>query len=224
MWSGSAKGAGLTSTGPAPGATARPQLRAIELRELCLAAGADDVGFVALEDPAVADQRADILEVLPGTATIASMVFRLNRHNLRSPLHSTADGEFQQVSGYANRTGRAVVSRLSRLGIRAVNMPVGFPFETGRWPGKMWPVADKPVAEAAGVGRMGWHRCVIHPEFGSAVTLGTVLGGRRTRYVQQAPRRQSLHRVQAVRVGVSHGCHRGRRTLRLRLLLHAQLP
>ncbi len=161
--------------GVLPGAVARPRLRAPELRELCLAAGADDVGFVELENPAAADQRADVLEVLPGTATIASLVFRLNRYNLRSPLHSTADVEFQQASGHANRTGRAVVSRLRKLGVRAVNMPAGFPFETERWPGRMWPVAEKPLAEAAGVGRMGWHRCVIHPEFGSAVTLGTVL-------------------------------------------------
>jgi epoxyqueuosine reductase QueG len=158
-----------------PGAVARPRLRAVELRELCLAAGADDVGFVAVEAPEAADQRADILEVLPSTATIAILVFRLNRHSLRSLLHSAADAEFQQASGHANRTGRAVVSRLSKLGVRAVNMSAGFPFETGRWPGKMWPVAEKPMAEAAGVGRMGWHRCIIHPEFGSAVTLGTVL-------------------------------------------------
>ena len=158
-----------------PGAVARPRLRAAELRELCLAAGADDVGFVELAHSAAADQQADILEVFPHTATIVSLVFRLNRHSLRSVLHSTVDVEFQQASGHANRTGRAVVSRLSRLGVRAVNMPVGFPFETARWPGKMWPVAEKPLAEAAGVGRMGWHRCVIHPEFGSAVTLGTVL-------------------------------------------------
>lgn len=158
-----------------PGAGARPRLRTAELRELCLAAGADDAGFVELEGPAAADQRAEILQVLPGTGTIASLVFRLNRHNLRSPLHSVADVEFQQASGHANRTGRAVVSRLRKLGVRAVNMPAGFPFETERWPGKMWPVAEKPLAEAAGVGRMGWHRCVIHPEFGSAVTLGTVL-------------------------------------------------
>jgi len=167
---------GQAGTDGAPlGATARPRLRAAELRELCLAAGADDVGFVEVDGTAAADQRAEILEVLPGAATIASLVFRLNRHSLRSPLHSTVDLEFQLASGYANRTGRAVVSRLSKLGVRAVNMPAGFPFETGRWPGKMWPVAEKPVAEAAGVGRMGWHRCVIHPEFGSAVTLGTVL-------------------------------------------------
>ena len=162
--------------------------------------------------------------MLPGTATIASLVFRLNRHNLRSVLHSAVDVEFQQVSGYANRTGRTVVSRLGKLGVRAVNMPVGFPFETERWPGKMWPVADKPVAEAAGVGRMGWHRCVIHPEFGSAVTLGTVLVAAELDTYGTAARRQPVHRVQAVRLGVPHRRHRRRRTLRLRLLLHAQLP
>jgi Fe-S-cluster-containing hydrogenase component 2 len=102
-------------------------------------------------------------------------VFRLNTPSLRSALHSTVDAEFQQASAFASRTGRTVVSRLGGLGVAAVNLPVGFPFETTRWPGKLWPVADKPVAEAAGVGRMGWHRNVIHPEFGGAINLGTVL-------------------------------------------------
>ena len=54
------EGGSLARTRVQPGpAVARPRLRAAELRELCLAAGADDVGFVELEDPAAADQRAD---------------------------------------------------------------------------------------------------------------------------------------------------------------------
>jgi epoxyqueuosine reductase QueG len=36
-------------------------------------------------------------------------------------------------------------------------------------------VGHKPVAVAAGLGRMGIHRNVIHPRFGSFVLLATVL-------------------------------------------------
>jgi ferredoxin len=43
------------------------------------------------------------------------------------------------------------------------------------YPGKMWPVSHKPVAEAAGMGLMGKHRLLIHPRFGSFITLGTIL-------------------------------------------------
>jgi epoxyqueuosine reductase QueG len=158
-----------------PAVAPLPRLRAAELRELCLSAGADDVGFVEIGRAAIADQRDEVLSILPGAATVVSLVFRLNRFGLRSTLHSTVDAEFQQNSKLANRAVRTIAMRLGKLGVRAVHLPVGFPFETSRWPGKMWPIAEKPMAEAAGMGRMGWHRCVIHPEFGGAITLGTVL-------------------------------------------------
>ena len=36
-------------------------------------------------------------------------------------------------------------------------------------------VSHKPIAVAAGLGKMGLHRNVIHPVFGSFVLLNTVL-------------------------------------------------
>ncbi len=50
-----------------------------------------------------------------------------------------------------------------------------FPMDLYLWPGKMWPVSHKTVAEAAGMGLMGRHRVLIHPRFGSFVALGTIL-------------------------------------------------
>ncbi len=47
--------------------------------------------------------------------------------------------------------------------------------EMDRFPGKIWVVGHKPVAVAAGLGRMGIHRNVIHPRFGNFILLGTVL-------------------------------------------------
>jgi NAD-dependent dihydropyrimidine dehydrogenase PreA subunit len=47
--------------------------------------------------------------------------------------------------------------------------------EMDRFPGKIWVVSHKPVAVAAGLGRMGIHRNVIHPKLGSFILLGTVL-------------------------------------------------
>ena len=40
---------------------------------------------------------------------------------------------------------------------------MGFPMEMDRFPGKIWVVSHKRVAVAAGLGRMGIHRNVIHP-------------------------------------------------------------
>ena len=47
--------------------------------------------------------------------------------------------------------------------------------EMDRFPGKIWVVAHKPVAVAAGLGQMGIHRNVIHPKFGNFILLGTIL-------------------------------------------------
>ena len=47
--------------------------------------------------------------------------------------------------------------------------------EMDRFPGRIWVVAHKPVAVAAGLGQMGLHRCVIHPQFGNFILLGTIL-------------------------------------------------
>jgi len=52
---------------------------------------------------------------------------------------------------------------------------MGFPMEMDRWPDKMWVVSHKPIAVAAGLGKMGIHRNVIHPKFGNFILLGTVL-------------------------------------------------
>jgi len=37
------------------------------LRQVCLEAGADDAGFVEIDSPAIADQKMDILWLLPKT-------------------------------------------------------------------------------------------------------------------------------------------------------------
>jgi epoxyqueuosine reductase QueG len=41
----------------------------------------------------------------------------------------------------------------------------------------MWVMAHKPISVAAGLGRMGIHRNVIHPRFGNFILLGTILVG-----------------------------------------------
>jgi len=54
-------------------------------------------------------------------------------------------------------------------------MPTGFPYEAARWPGKTWLTSDKVFAVEAGLGHMGWNRLIIHPQFGAAVVLGSLL-------------------------------------------------
>ncbi|AFY34694.1 SCP2 sterol-binding domain-containing protein [Calothrix sp. PCC 7507] len=145
------------------------------LRDLCLEAGADDVGFVEIDRLEIADQRQEILKAFPPTKTLISFVCRMNRENVRSPARSVANQEFHTTGDEVNQIGREIVATLEKQGIRALNPAMGFPMEMDRFPGKIWVVSHKPVAVAAGLGHMGIHRNVIHPKFGNFILLGTIL-------------------------------------------------
>ncbi|MDZ4656517.1 MAG: SCP2 sterol-binding domain-containing protein [Bythopirellula sp.] len=148
-----------------------------DLRQLCLDAGADDVGFLSLDRPELDDQRADILRAFPATKSLISFVCRMNREPIRSPARSVANEEFHQTTDSVNEVARDIVRTLENQGIRAMNPTAGFPMEMSQFPGKIWVVSHKPVAVAAGLGQMGIHRNVIHPKFGNFIILGTILVG-----------------------------------------------
>ncbi len=164
-----------------PPATALPVLGAAGsldadwLKTLCLESGADDVGFVSIERSEIDVDRDDILLAAPWTKTLISFVIRMNRENIRSPMRSLANVEFHASDDQVTETSRKIVRALDGHGVRAMVTAFGFPMETDRWPEKMWVVSHKPVAQAAGLGKIGIHRNVIHPKFGSFIFLGTVL-------------------------------------------------
>ena len=154
--------------------SAQGLLDASRLRQLCLDCGADDVGFVGIDRPEIADQRHEIATVFPATKSLISIVCRMNREPVRSPMRSVTNNEFHETYDHVNDVARKITRRLEDLGIRALNLVSAFPMEVNR-PGKSWIVGHKPVAEAAGLGKRGLHRSVIHPKFGSFVLLDTVL-------------------------------------------------
>ncbi len=146
------------------------------LRQLALEAGADDAGLVEIDRPEIADQKSDILAVFPHARTLLSFVRRMNRENLRSAARSIANLEFHMTIDEVDAIARRIVAALEERGVRAINGGAGgFPMEASRWPGKIWVISHKPVAVAAGLGRMGIHRNVIHPQFGNHILLGTVV-------------------------------------------------
>ena len=145
------------------------------LKQLCIDCGADDVSFVEIDRPALDDQRREILSFFPPTKTLVSFVCRMNREPIRSPARSVSNLEFHGSYDHSNEVARKVVKELESRGHRAVNPSAGFPMEQDRFPGRIWVVSHKPVAVAAGLGRIGIHRNVIHPRFGNFIVLGTIL-------------------------------------------------
>jgi len=162
---------------PAIQKTSEP-LDAVWLRQLCLDAGADDVGFVEVDRAALAEERPHIHRTFRHTRSVISFVLRMNRENVRNPARSIANSEFHHTGDEVNDVARRITAALERAGIRALNPPMGFPMEADRWmTERIWTVAHKPIAVAAGLGRMGIHRNVIHPRFGNFILLGTILVG-----------------------------------------------
>lgn len=163
------RNAGTVCTAPAGTFSAE------SIRQQCLEFGADDVGFVEIGRPELDGQRDDILKMFPWTKTLVSLAGRVNRENLRSPARSIASLELHKTGERLTGASHKLVTYLERMGVRAISPPVGFPMEMDQWLGKMYIVSHKPVAVAAGLGKMGLHRNVIHPVFGSFTLLNTVL-------------------------------------------------
>jgi ferredoxin len=145
------------------------------LKTVALEAGADDAGLVEIDRPEIEDQREDILKIFPETRSIMSIVCRMNPANIRCPSRDVSDLEFLLAFEQTNAVSRRIVKRLNEKGIMALSPSAGFPMDQSKWPGKMWPLSHKPIAEAAGLGRMGHHRLIIHPRFGNFIVLGTIL-------------------------------------------------
>src|SRR5947209_128010 len=113
----------------------RPHPRTLDadrLRRICLDAGADDVGFVAIDRPELDDQRAEILGLYPWTKGLISVVCRMNREPVRSPARSVANLEFHHAGDRTNEVAHRVVAALEAEGVRAVNPAMGFAMEADR--------------------------------------------------------------------------------------------
>ena len=105
------------------------------LRGVCLDAGADDVGFVDIDEPSIASQRKDVLTAFPRTKTLVSLVCRMNPESIRTPFRSVANLEFHHATDDINEVARRIGEKLAPLGVRVLNPAAGFPMEMDRFPG-----------------------------------------------------------------------------------------
>lgn len=161
-----------TVTTPKLGTT---RLSAAALRALALEAGADDAGAVSIDHPELAEEKPHVLSAMPGARTLIALVLRMHPDNIRSPRRSIANLEFQHTGHEVDEIARRLALALAQKGHRAINPAMAFPMEMSEFPGRSWIISHKRVAVAAQLGRMGIHRSVIHPRFGSFILLGTVL-------------------------------------------------
>lgn len=154
----------------------KPEALTIQaLQKLALESGADDSGVVSIDDPLLDEDRPYILRAFPSARTLLVLISRMHREPVRSPARSVANLEFHTTGHDVDDTARAIVRHLEDRGIRALNPAMAFPMELDKFPERGWIISYKRAAEAAGLGRMGIHRNLIHPKFGNFVLLGGVL-------------------------------------------------
>ncbi|NUT97815.1 MAG: (4Fe-4S)-binding protein [Saccharothrix sp.] len=158
-----------------PPAAPDTRVSAAWLREVAFRAGADDVGFVPVDTPGLEVDLEHARTALPRARTYVAFCVRMNRDNVRSPLRSVANTEFHQALDGAEEVGHRLALALQDAGHRVVHPASAFPQEMDGFPGRSWVVSHKLVAQAAGLGRIGIHRNVIHPRFGNFILLGTVV-------------------------------------------------
>lgn len=147
----------------------------MEIKRICLDAGADDVGLVDLDRDSLSVEREGILHVYSLTRSVISIVMANNRENMQSAARYVANEEFHHTGDRTSSVSRAILRRLNKLGIRGVVVNKDWPMAMDQYPGKIWDVSHKIMAVEAGLGHMGMNRLVLHPKYGSCVQLESIL-------------------------------------------------
>jgi epoxyqueuosine reductase QueG len=153
----------------------RERLSLATVREIALRAGADDAGVVSVDHPDLAGEIPYLVSALPGVRSLIAIVLRTHADDVRSPRRSISNLEFHRTGEHVDAIARKIAVELAAKGYPTVNPAMAFPMDMDNFPERSWVVSHKRVAVAAQLGRMGLHRSVIHPKFGSFILLGTVL-------------------------------------------------
>src|SRR5690606_10011217 len=131
--------------------------------------------LVSLDHPRLAEERDHAARALAGAQSLVALVVRMHPPDVRSPSRSVANLEFHRAGEAVDRVAQRVAVALSKHGFTSINPAMAFPMEMDSFPERAWVISHKTVAVAAGLGELGLHRNVIHPDFGSFILLGTVI-------------------------------------------------
>ncbi|OHV28838.1 MULTISPECIES: 4Fe-4S binding protein [Pseudofrankia] len=146
------------------------------LRELCLRAGAADVGFVDVGRAGLGGENDNARRLMPTVRSLICLVGISNRDAIRSTSRATANKAWHRTGDKLESAAARICEELAEAGVRAIPTNMGFPMDVQVPPGQAsWAIAHKIVAVEAGMGHMGINRNIIHPKFGNFVLLDTIL-------------------------------------------------
>src|SRR5438874_13730406 len=88
------------------------------LRQLCLDAGADDVGFVEVDCPALAGEHPHIQRASSRTRSLISVLLRMNRENVPRPAPPVANPEAHPTGDEGNAVATRITAHFEHGGVR----------------------------------------------------------------------------------------------------------
>lgn len=150
----------------------------VALAELksAIAAWADDVGVISIDDPALDHERAEIRYVYPHARSLICLIGEENKAAMQSRYLPSANNELYRCEERLWEMGRRTVKYVNGLGAEGLTTTIGWPMEVGqRWADKIWPLSHKLVAQAAGLGIIGTSRNFLHRKFGAYCLIDTVV-------------------------------------------------
>lgn len=144
------------------------------LKEIVLNSGADDCGIVDLNRPSIQSEVSEIKKAFPKLKTLVSFVLFLNKSNLRSVDESLMDIEYTRGYKKLDEISHDVSRFLMKSGFESITPSAAFPQDMNKWPGRMWTISHKIVAEEAGLGIIGHNRLLLHKDFGGNICINTM--------------------------------------------------
>jgi epoxyqueuosine reductase QueG len=146
-----------------------------KIREFALTLGVDDVGFAAVQD--YNSPKSPALEsIFPGAKSLVVMAYH-ELDNCESENKQIAFSGRLDVMEFSRSCNYKMTRFLQReMKAKAMSVPASYPmqmsFETK---GAVGEVSLRHAAVAAGLGNLGRHNLVIHPEMGSRVIFTAVI-------------------------------------------------
>lgn len=145
-----------------------------KIRKYILDLGVDDVGFAKIQDYH-SPKSYEIGAFLPAARTIISLVFQ-ELDTCESPSVTIAmNGRLDM--NYFQRSCSYQINRFLKREFKAksVNMPYSSPMEQNKDRMGVADFSQRHAALAAGLGTLGRHNLVIHPQFGTRIGLAALI-------------------------------------------------
>lgn len=154
-----------------------------ELNRLLDDVEVDEIGVICLQDYRNTPAWQQARDMLPGTKSIIVLAVEIFPEVVKYLTSKKQVGELAMrdlfkrnervISGHIDWEAYKIVRRLHNLGFSALSLPAGdAPYDSRFIEGAF---SYKHVAQAAGLGNIGWHSMLITPEYGARVRLALVL-------------------------------------------------